>query len=327
MIETYATLGPACCQTDTIRAMLAQGLTGLRLNLSHKSLAECRPWLENLWTAAAIEGLEPELMIDLQGSELRTGSLRRAMTLQEGDTVLMGKLGIPVEADAMAAVAVDMEILVDDGAVKLRVESVEGGSAVCRILRGGVLESRKSLYLPGVDLDRPILTDKDKEDLLAAKDCGVTGVMHPFIRHRRDLEQLREALGEKNLSHLRIFAKVEDLVGVRNLPDWLELADVVTIARGDLGNAMPLWQLPRVQKHISAVCREKGKPFLLVTHLLESMTQNPVPTRAEVLDIYNACIDGASAVMLTGETARGKYPAEAVRYLINTVREAEKDLT
>lgn len=326
MIQTYATLGPACYRLETLTPMLAAGLTGVRLNLSHKALVECRPWVENLQRAAVLTGTQPELIIDLQGCEIRIGELRRPMTLQTGDTVLIGKLGIPAEGDVIAAMRPEMTLLLDDGAIQLAVESVADGSARCRILRGGTLKSRKSLFLPDVDLQRPILSDKDRVDLLLAAEYGVTGIMHPFIRRRRDLEELRAAMAQKGLSHLRVFAKVEDLVGVENLADWLELADVVTIARGDLGNAMPLWQLPHVQKQISAVCRAHNKPFLLVTHLLESMTYRPIPSRAEVVDIYNACADGAAAVMLTGETAQGKYPVEAVQYLINTVREAEKDL-
>ena len=326
MIQTYATLGPACYRVETLEPMLAAGLTGVRLNLSHKTLVECRPWVENLHRAAVLTGTQPELIIDLQGREIRIGELRRPMTLQAGDTVLIGKLGIPAEGDVIAAMRPEMTLLLDDGAIQLAVESVADGSARCRILRGGTLESRKSLFLSDVNLQRPILSDKDRVDLLLAAEYGVTGIMHPFIRDRRDLEKLRTAMAQKGLSHLRVFAKVEDLAGVENLADWLDLADVVTIARGDLGNAMPLWQLPRVQKQISAVCRAHNKPFLLVTHLLESMTYRPIPSRAEVVDIYNACADGAAAVMLTGETAQGKYPVEAVQYLISTVREAEKDL-
>ena len=166
----------------------------------------------------------------------------------------------------------------------------------------------------------------DVENIRIAASCGVTGVMQPFVRSRRDLETVRRALDENGGANIRLFAKIENQMGLERLPEFLETADEIVIARGDLGNAMPLWELPAAQKRIEAQCRKAGKPFMVVTQMLASMEQNPVPTRAEVSDIFNAVADGAAAVMVTGETAVGKWPVEVIRYLSNTVQAAERFL-
>jgi pyruvate kinase len=167
------------------------------------------------------------------------------------------------------------------------------------------------------------MTDSDLANLRAAGAYGVTGVMQPFVRSRADLEEVRGVLDAAGGQAIRLFAKIENLDGVEKLGELLPAAGEIVIARGDLGNAVPLWKLPALQKRIAAVCREAGKPFMVVTQMLASMEQNPVPTRAEVTDVFNAVLDGASSVMLTGETAAGNYPVEAMEYLVRTVREAE----
>ena len=163
---------------------------------------------------------------------------------------------------------------------------------------------------------------EDKENLAIAADCGVTGVMLPFVRGAEDIRNLRQALAEAGAPQLKILAKIENLAGVQALPEFLPLVDEVVIARGDLGNAMPLWELPRCQKQLSAACRAAGVPFMVVTQMLDSMHTRAVPTRAEVSDIYNAVLDGASSLMLTGETAAGQYPVQAMEYLVRTARTA-----
>lgn len=204
----------------------------------------------------------------------------------------------------------------------LRAETC-GRAVTCTVTRGGVLESRKSITLPGVELCRPALTEQDLLDLDAAAGQGVTAVMQPFVRSRHELEEVRAALARRGLEHLTIFAKIEDRRGWQSLPQWMDACDVVTVARGDLGSNLGLLHLPAAQKDIAARCRRAGKPFLVVTQLLHTMTEHPTPTRAEVLDVYNAVLDGASALMLTGETARGRYPAQAVRWLLDIARQAE----
>ena len=171
-----------------------------------------------------------------------------------------------------------------------------------------------------------MLFRSDRENLRLARDYGVTGVMQPFVRGREDLEAVRAALDQAGGRDIRLFAKIENLDGVEKLAELIPAADEIVIARGDLGNSGPLWKLPALQKRIAAACREAGRPFMVVTQMLASMEQNPVPTRAEVSDIFNAVLDGAASVMVTGETAVGKHPVAAMEYLAGTVREAERYL-
>ncbi len=326
MIRTYATLGPRCCEVDLLAQMLRRGLTGFRLNLSHRTLAACRPWTAALQQAREETGIAAELIIDLRGAELRLGELTHPLMLQQGDTLRFGRDGLPLlDGDILAALTPGQAMLIDDGAIELTVERCDGAAAVCRCLRGGALQGRKSITLPGLDIPRPAVSALDHADLAVAAEQGVTAVMQPFVRRRRDLEEVRDALTAHGLSRLHIFAKIEDARGAETLEEWMGLCDTVTVARGDLGSNLPLYDLPRTQKDIAARCRAGGKDFLVVTHLLQSMIHSPLPTRAEVTDIYNACLDGAAALMLTGETAQGDYPLEAVEVLLAMAQRGEED--
>ena len=315
----YATLGPSCCDTAALSALLRRGVTGFRLNLSHTPLAARTDWIAALHEAERKTGLRAQLMIDLRGPEVRIGSLPAPLPLAEGAAVTLGA-DIPVDGDVLDALRPGMTVLLDDGAMALTV--VDGG--VCRVTRGGTLTGHKSLTLEGVDLRRPALCEADIADLSQAAALGVNAVMQPFVRSAGDLRVVRQTMAENGLANAELFAKVENQPGLDALPDWLALCDVVTIARGDLGSSLPLERLPAAQKHIAALCRSRGKPFLVVTQLLHSMIDHPSPTRAEVLDIYNAVLDGADCLMLTGETAQGRYPLESADWLIRVAQEAEK---
>ena len=193
---------------------------------------------------------------------------------------------------------------------------------LCRVLRGGLLKSRKSLAVLGVQLNTPTLTEADLANLDLAGEMGVTHILQPFVRGKQDLETVRAELDKRGLSHVKIMAKIENRLGLEHLDEIIAHTDQLCIARGDLGNSMPLWELPAVQKDIAARCVEAKRPFCLVTQLLWSMEQRAVPTRAEVLDIYNGVLDGADSLMLTGETAVGKYPVQAMEYLVKTANTA-----
>lgn len=315
----YATLGPSCCDAAALSALLRRGVTGFRLNLSHTPLAARTDWIDALHEAERKTGLRAQLMIDLRGPEVRIGSLPAPLPLAEGAAVTLGA-DIPVDGDVLDALRSGMTVLLDDGAMALTV--VDGG--VCRVTRGGTLTGHKSLTLEGVDLRRPALCEADLADLSQAAALGVNAVMQPFVRSAGDLRVVRQTMAENGLANAELFAKVENQPGLDALPDWLALCDVVTIARGDLGSSLPLERLPAAQKNIAALCRSRGKPFLVVTQLLHSMIDHPSPTRAEVLDIYNAVLDGADCLMLTGETAQGRYPLESADWLIRVAQEAEK---
>ena len=317
MIRIYGTLGPACDDPMILEEMLNLGMTGLRLNLSHVSLREAAGELRQLREAEARCGKKAELLIDMQGPELRIGKLPSPLLLRAGETVDLDALPFP--ETVRAAIEPGQELLLDDG--KLLLTALRGGKA--HVNRGGVLQSRKSVALPGKTIRLPALTEEDRRNIAVAKEAGVSALMQPFVRSREDLEAVRAALNEAGCSHIRLLAKVESREGMEQLPELLGACDEIVIARGDLGNAMPLWELPAAQKRIAAACRAAGRDFMVVTQMLASMEQNPVPTRAEVSDIFNAVLDGAASVMVTGETAAGKWPVETIRYLTETVRQAE----
>lgn len=315
MVEIYGTLGPACASVDTLEAMLREGMTGVRLNLSHVTLPEAAPMVDALQEAGRRCGVSPKLLIDMQGPELRIAALPAPIELREGETVSLDFVPAPIRAK----ITDGQEILLDDG--KLLLRATDGERA--EVLRGGTLASRKSIALPGLELRLPPLTESDRRNLALAKYYGVTGVMQPFVRCREDLDALRETLNEHGGEDIRIFAKIENREGVARLEELLPAADEIVIARGDLGNSGPLWELPALQKRIAAACRGAQKPFMVVTQMLASMERNPVPTRAEVSDIFNAVLDGAASVMVTGETAVGAWPVDTIRYLARTSWEAE----
>ena len=319
-MDFYGTIGPACAELSTLQQMVRAGMTGLRMNLSHGSLAEHADWLELIQKA----GIRT-LLIDLQGPELRIGRLASPLTLSEGQQVFLGTGGIPCPACLLDAITPGQKLLLDDGKLLLRVNAVDT-ALHCTVLRGGLLQSRKSIAVPGVEVPSPTLTDEDLQNLRVAADCGVTGVMLPFVRSAEDIRTLRAALEDANAGQIQIFAKIENLAGVRTLPEFLPLVDQVVIARGDLGNAMPLWELPRCQKQLASLCRAAGVPFMVVTQMLDSMQTRAVPTRAEVSDIYNAVLDGAASLMLTacggggGSTSADAQAETAVMAAINQNR-------
>ena len=230
----------------------------------------------------------------------------------------------PELAALLRACSPGQTLLLDDGKLLLTAEPPETDEALpLRVVRGGLLERRKSVALPGCEVVAPALTESDRAQLAAARAYGVTAVMQPFVRSREDLIAVRSALNQAGGQAIRLLAKIENAAGLEKLETLLPCCEEIVIARGDLGNAMPLWALPAAQKRIAAACRAAGRDFMVVTQMLDSMTHRPVPTRAEVSDVFNAVLDGAASVMVTGETAAGDYPAQVIRYLTHTVREAE----
>lgn len=309
--KLYGTLGPSCAAPDTLRALLRAGMRGVRLNLSHGTLAQSAPWIDALHAACAAEGVECELLVDLQGPELRVGTLASPLTLREEETLMLGA-DIPVPQVLLQNLRVGDELLLDDGALALRVE--DAPAALCRVLRGGTLASRKSIAVVGRELPTPALTESDLQNLRCAKAYGVTALMQPFVRGADDLAAVRAAMRETGAEGLKLFAKIENLTGLHRLDEIIPLADVIVVARGDLGNAMPLWELPRAQEQIRQACRAAGRSFMISTQMLHSMHHAAVPTRAEVTDVYQAAKSGADYLLLTGETAVGEYPVEAMTY-------------
>ena len=324
-VRVYGTFGPACKDFNTLKEMFLEGMDGIRLNLSHTALEDASDLIEACYRAAGECGIIPELLIDMQGPELRIGMLEFPIQLVNGALIDIDTVPFPQEVKKILAYTPPgQEILLDDGKLLLRTEKPQSISGIqLRVLRGGKLESRKSVALPGCQICMPAMTEFDREQIRKAGHYKVTAIMQPFVRSKEDLLEVRRALDESGWKEIKLYAKIENLKGIDMLAELIPFCDEIVIARGDLGNSMELWKLPAAQKYISAVCRKAGRNFMVVTQMLDSMTHRQVPTRAEVSDIFNAVLDGASSVMVTGETAVGDYPVLTIRYLSRTVREAE----
>jgi len=316
MIDIYGTIGPKCQTSEILKDMFMLGMTGMRLNLSHSTLKESENKIILIHEAANSCGIKAKILIDMQGPELRIGKLSEELELKENETINLKK--IPFPDITKPYLLAGQQILLDDGKLLLKVVS----DSRAEIVRGGKLLSGKSIALPDCDIYPDTMTKQDKENIKLASSYGVTAVMQPFVRNSDDLKTVRSYMDENGAKDIKLMAKIENLAGVENLESFFGIADEIVIARGDLGNAMPLWELPGVQKDISKRCKERDIPFMVVTQMLDSMHHRAVPTRAEVSDIYNAVLDGASSVMVTGETAVGDYPVETIRYLVNTARQA-----
>ena len=322
MIDVFGTLGPGCRDEATLSEMFAEGMTGIRINLSHVMLIDCLDDLDKVKRAASTNGIVPRILIDMQGPELRIGKLDEPISLNEGDELMLGQGGLTLDSRILKALEPGGEILLDDGRIAATVAETGDGSAKARITRGGKLTGRKSIAIVGRTVDMPALTDSDIENIKLACKSGIYGVMQPFVRSADDLLEVRKMLDANGGKDIKIYAKIENQSGVENLESFFEYADEIIIARGDLGNAVPLWELPGVQKDIARRCRAAHMPFMVVTQMLSSMEHSKVPTRAEVSDIYNAVLDGAASVMVTGETAIGEYPADVIRYMKKTAEAA-----
>ena len=280
----------SCADRATLDGLFAAGMTGARLNLSHTTLPQCAPLLEDIyWPAARACGRAAHLIIDLQGPELRVGTLTAPVALESGSRTVLGPGGIPIPTAALEAAQPGDRISLDDSALLVQVEEKRPNGLFCRVERGGQLQSRKSLAILGREVHTPTLTQADLDNLAQAKRFGVTHILQPFVRGVEDVHTLRRAMAEAGLEHGKIMAKIENQRGLEKLDEIIDSADIVCIARGDLGNSMPLWQLPSAQKHIARACRSAGKPFFVVTQLLWSMQQRATLYRAKTSSSSASC--------------------------------------
>ena len=330
--KIVATLGPASDSRERLRALLEAGVDAVRFNLSHGTHEEHsqKAWLVR--EIAAELGRPVALIADLQGPKLRIGELAEPVVLKAGDemTVAAEEACTDGELPIAPAVIGDVlapghDILIDDGRVRLRVKDVQHGRATCGVVVGGTVTSHKGVNLPGVPLPIPSLTRKDVDDLDWALATGVDFVALSFVRSAADVRDLR-ALLEAAGSHAHVIAKIEKAEAVDVLEDILAETDAVMVARGDLGVEIGPAAVPLVQKRIILKALERGKPVITATQMLETMIHSPEPSRAEASDVANAILDGTSAVMLSGETAVGEYPVEAVAYMDRIARAVEPSM-
>jgi pyruvate kinase len=330
--KILATIGPASGTTDRLAALVAAGMDGARLNFSHGTHDQHRAWADLIRGVAESAGRPLALVADLQGPKLRIGDLPAPKTLSRGEEVVVAPEDgandgeLPVSPAVIGEVLkAGNEVLIDDGHVRLHVEEVEHGRARCTVVVGGVVSAHKGVNLPGVQLPIPSLTGKDVGDLELALSLGVDYVALSFVRSASDVRELRKLIEDAG-SHAEVIAKIEKAEAVDALEEILGDSDAIMVARGDLGVEIGPASVPLLQKRIILRSLELGKPVITATQMLESMIHQPEPTRAEASDVANAVLDGSSALMLSGETAVGSYPVEAVAYMDRLARAVEPSL-
>ncbi|MBM3677161.1 MAG: pyruvate kinase [Actinobacteria bacterium] len=319
--KIVATLGPATSSPEMVAALIAAGMDAARLNMSHGTADDHRARARLIREAEQTTGRPIAIIADLQGPKLRVGEIPAPVQLvRDAHCVVAGEDAvrdgeIPVAPAAIGAVLQPgHEVLIEDGRIRLRVESVEAGRATCRVLVGGIVQAHKGVNLPGVPLPIPSLTTKDLADLEVALGLEVDYVALSFVRSASDVRVLRELIEQRG-SGAHVIAKIEKAEAAAALDEILAEAHSVMVARGDLGVEIGAADVPLLQKRIIQRALEVGKPVITATQMLESMVHAPEPTRAEASDVANAILDGTSAVMLSGETAIGEYPVEAIQVM------------
>jgi pyruvate kinase len=331
--KIVATIGPACSTPEKLRELVGAGMDAARLNLSHGTHEDHAARAKLVRDVQEEVGRPLALIGDLQGPKFRVGGLDQPLILVQGSEVTVVTTGdgagngeLPVAPAAIGEVLrPGHEVLIDDGMIRLRVDAVESGRFRCGIVVGGTVTSHKGVNLPGVPIAIPSLTRKDLEDLEFALELGCDFIALSFVRSAADVRDLK-ALIEQEGSTAHVIAKIEKSEAVDALDDVLAEADAVMVARGDLGVEIGPELVPLVQKRIISKALERGKPVITATQMLESMIHHPEPTRAEASDVANAVLDGTSAIMLSGETAMGEYPVQAVQTMDRIARAVEPSL-
>ena len=334
--KIVATLGPVSSSPEVFRSLVRAGLDVARLNFSHGSHAQKAELIKMVRTVAREERKPICILADLQGPKIRTGTLKghKPVLLVAGKHLTITPREIDGSATIVSTVfktlAENLEpgsrILLSDGLIELRVSQIKGEDVVCEIVNGGMLGEKKGINLPGIAVNVPSLTEKDEEDLIFAIGQGVDTIAVSFVRTADDVRHVKNRLAALN-SDAWIIAKLEKPQAIEHLDSILEVTDAIMVARGDLGVEVPPEKVPAIQKHIIRRAAEYRKPVITATQMLESMIDNPRPTRAEASDVANAIYDGTDAVMLSAESAAGKYPVESVAMMAKIVVETEHQIS
>ncbi|MCT7376535.1 pyruvate kinase [Chelativorans salis] len=331
-VKILATLGPASSDEAMIAKLYEAGADVFRINMSHTDHASMRALVTRIREVEKRIGRPIGILADLQGPKLRVGTFtEKSVTLKVGQEFTLD--ADPASGDAsrvhlphpeiLEAVEPGHRLLIDDGRLQLKAEKSDGRSILCRVVAGTTISDRKGVSLPDTELPLGALTDKDRKDLDAILTTGVDWIALSFIQRPEDLAEVRKIVRGRSA----LMAKIEKPQAVKRLPEIIELSDALMVARGDLGVEMPLERVPGIQKQITRACRRAGKPVVVATQMLESMITTPVPTRAEVSDVATAVFEGADAIMLSAESAAGKYPVEAVATMNSIAQQVERDPT
>ncbi len=322
--KIVCTIGPASDDEGILRRLLLSGMNVARLNFSHGTHEEQLKRVELIKKLRTELDIPVALLLDTKGPEIRTGLFEGgACLLEEDQEVTISHDDVTGTAECFSIsykslsddVNPDDIILIDDGLVELRVKEVVGKDVICTVVSGGPVSDRKGVNLPGIKVNLPALTEKDLSDIQFAIENDFDFIAMSFVRKAADVDHVRHQLDKNNGSQIHIISKIENQEGVDNFEEILDASDGIMVARGDLGVEIPPEQVPNVQKRLIRRCYSKGKPCITATQMLDSMIRNPRPTRAEVSDVANAILDGTSAVMLSGETAAGRYPVEALQMM------------
>ncbi|WP_213357577.1 pyruvate kinase [Chlamydiifrater phoenicopteri] len=334
--KVVCTIGPRTSSEEMLNALLDAGMNIARLNFSHGSHEEHAKVITRLQTLRQERGVPLAIMLDTKGPEIRIGKIRHgAMNISKGQKLSLvarelegDEQGVSLyPASVISHISPGVEILVDDGYIHAKVTKIIEDGLEIEFTVNGTLKSHKSVSIRGVDVDLPFMTDKDREDLRFGIEQGVDFVAASFVRYPEDVKSMKKFLAENGRPDMPIIAKIENQSGVQNFNQIADVADGIMIARGDLGIELSVVEVPVLQKRMAKIARDKGRFCIIATQMLESMIHNLLPTRAEVSDIANAIYDGASAVMLSGETASGNYPIEAVNIMKAVISKTEGNIS
>jgi pyruvate kinase len=333
--KIVCTIGPVSESVEMLTKLIDAGLNVARLNFSHGDFEEHGNRIKNIREASKATGKTVAILLDTKGPEIRTGKLKEEpIELVQDETIVLTTEEILGDASRISVtyeqlpqdVHVGSTILIDDGLIGLTVTNVAGTEITCKIVNGGTIKSKKGVNVPGVKISLPGITAKDAADIEFGISQGIDFIAASFVRKASDVLEIRDLLEKHNATNIHIISKIENQEGVDNLDAILEVSDGLMVARGDLGVEIPAEQVPLVQKEMIRKCNQAGKPVITATQMLDSMQRNPRPTRAEASDVANAIFDGTDAIMLSGETAAGKYPLESVQTMSRIAETAESAL-
>ena len=334
--KIVCTMGPANEDDEVLRQLILHGMNVARFNFSHGSHEYHRNNIDRVRRLSAELNIPVAILLDTKGPEIRTGLLENG---QPVELVAGARVTVTTDecvgnaerfcldyANLPAEVAVGSTILIDDGLIGLTVLGVDGNDILCEVQNGGMLGEKKGVNLPDINVGLPAVTEQDRADIMFGCELGIDAVAASFVRDAGAVTEIREICESCGSPDVQIFSKIESAQGVRNFDEILQVSDGIMVARGDLGVEIPEAEVPHIQKEIIRKCNLAYKPVITATQMLDSMTHNPRPTRAEVTDVANAVYDGTDCVMLSGETAAGKYPVDAVRTMSEICVETEKYL-
>lgn len=333
--KIVCTMGPNLFEKELIKPLMLAGMDVARFNFSHDTHENHLKRYNEVCRLRDELGLPIATMLDTKGPEIRIGTFaQKKIQLQAGqlftlttEDVIGDETRVSISyKDLPKDIQPGSRILIDDGLVGMTVEQVTDTEVRCKVLNSGVISDRKGVNIPGAHLSMPFISPKDREDIIFAIQHGFEFLAASFTRSAEDIMQIRHIMAEYNCTNLSIIAKIENMEGVENLEEILRVSDGIMVARGDMGVEIPLEDVPGLQKSIIKNCVQSGKPVITATQMLDSMMKNPRPTRAEATDVANAIYDGTSAIMLSGETAAGAYPIEAVETMVRIALKTESDI-